>query len=237
MRKGKQELKVYEWRLYRLHCECVRRNPHYARDHQDWQENVKRDSAWTFFLAARWKLLKSELPPNPSDLQGLDKIKTLVPRQKIQTPKDDEVDSCVNEGLVALLMGDHLATSNIPRAASGLVVLSYFSEITPDKWQQTAVNIRLPKQSIMECLEFWVETWIKERKATGLKQQRPAGRIRLDTYIDYLKIFDWRRQGKRYKEIGELLWPDRYGDKEEKANLYHKKAEKLIMTPPLLGKY
>lgn len=236
MKKGKQEQKVDEWRLYKLHCECVRRNQEYAQDYQDWAEKHEKDSAWTFFLTGRWKLLRTESPPNPSDLGNLDEIKTLAVPPQIRTPKDDEVDRLVGDGLLAISMGPHLEPHNIPQTASGLVVLTYFPENDPTKWQRTAINMRLAKHSIMDSLEFWVDTWIKERKAAGLKQQSPPGRIRLDTYIDYLKVFDWRKQGKSFKEIGELLWPDRYGDKEEKAKEYHKTAQKLIVNPPLLMK-
>jgi hypothetical protein len=236
MKKGKQEQKVEEWRLYKLHCECVRRNQKYTQDYQDWLEKHEKDPAWTFYITGHWMLLRSEDPPNPIERPSLDEIKTLAPPKKIRTPKDDEIDRFVDDGLFAISMGPHLDPYNVPEAASGLVMLTYFPEKDPGKWQRTAINMRLPKRSIMESLEFWVDTWMKERKEAGLKQQAPPGRIHLDTCIEYLKVFDLRMQGSSVREIGELLWPDRYGDREEKAKKYYKKAEKLIMTPPLLGK-
>lgn len=236
MKRGKLEQKIFEWRLYKLHCECVRRNPDYGRDYQSWRENVRRDSAWTLFINGRWMLLKSELPPDPADQPDLDGIMTLAPPHKGRTPKDDETDHLADKGLLAISMGPYLEPSNVPASAAGLVVLTYFHQNNPKKWERSAINMRLSKGSIMRSFETLVDIWIKERKESGLKQQQSTERVRLDAYIDYLKTYDWKKSGKSYREIGNILWPGWNTDTELKAKTYYGKARKLILNPPLLGK-
>jgi hypothetical protein len=124
---------------------------------------------------------------------------------------------------------------NVPKAASGLVALTYFPENEPGKWQRTAVNLRLAKRDIMESLEFWVDTWIKERKAAGLSQQKPLGRIRLGKYIEYLKVYDLKKEGRTYREIADVDWMNSTAT-ELDAKRFYDKAVKLILNPPLLGK-
>lgn len=93
----------------------------------------------------------------------------MVVSKTVKTPKDDATDSYVREGLSALTIYNPLTWHTVPIAASGLVLLTYFPENSPHKWQPTAINMRLAKHSIMECLEFWVDLWIKDRKKGGLK--------------------------------------------------------------------
>jgi hypothetical protein len=76
--------------------------------------------------------------------------------------------------------------------------------------------------------------------ATKSNQSRLAREILTNRDTTQKKIpdpfvsLDSRRQGKRYREIADKLWPNSFGDRELKAKVYYKKAEKLIMNPPLV---
>lgn len=186
-------------------------------------------------MAARWRLLKSEPPPDPASPSELDEITKVAPPLKIRVPKDDEVDRLADEGLREVTMGPHMELLNVPVSASGLLILTYFPECqSTDNWQRSSVNMRLSKQSIMERLEYLVDLWIKERQELGLKQQQSEERVRLDTYIDYLKVYDLKKEGKNYREIGKILWSGLDGDTEQKAKKYYIKAKHLVLNPPLI---
>ncbi len=180
-------------------------------------------------------LLRTELPPNPADRPDLNAIATLPPPEKIRTPKDDEVDRYVDEGLRAISLGPYMEPRNVPVQASGLVFLDCFHEGDPKKWERSAINMRLSKSAIMDAFEGLVDLWIKERNQFGLKQLKPIGRIRLDKYLVYLKVYDLKATGKTYREIAEELWPNS-SRTELDAKRYHAKAQRIIANPPLFGK-
>jgi hypothetical protein len=114
-----------------------------------------------------------------------------------------------------------------------MLMLSYFPERVPKEWRLMAFDMRWSKRDLLSAFEGWVDRAIAERAADGLKQERPQQRLRLREYVDYLKVYDLRGEGKKFKEVARALWPEAVGDPEKRAREYYQRATALVLNPPL----
>jgi hypothetical protein len=74
------------------------------------------------------------------------------------------------------------------------VILAYFPEKDPEHFAVTALDIRWTKKDLMETFESWVDATLAERARTGLKQERPSHRLRLEESAEHLKVHDLRSE-------------------------------------------
>src|SRR5262249_45441051 len=119
------------------------------------------------------------------------------------------------------------------QALSGLVALVYFPEHSPAQHAVSVFDTRSSKKELVGEFEDWVSWIIEERARHGLKQARPASRLRKSECMQYLEVFDLRAAGKTSREIAQHLWPGARGDIEQRAKSYYRKAQALVAVPPL----
>jgi hypothetical protein len=118
-----------------------------------------------------------------------------------------------------------------------MLMLAYFPEKNPARSRLMAFDMRWAKRDLLEAFEGWVDRAIAERTEEGLKQERPQRRFRLREYKDYLKVYDLRCDGKKFKEVAKALrWSGDVDDLEKRARDYYRKARALVEDPPLTPK-
>jgi hypothetical protein len=116
---------------------------------------------------------------------------------------------------------------------AGMLILTYFPEEKPERHSYTVFNLRWTKRDLRESFESWLDATLRERAQSGLKQQLPKRRVRLDDYVNYLKAYDLRMNKLTFRAIENRLWPnlDAVGNK---GRQYFLKGEHLVRTPPLV---
>lgn len=98
----------------------------------------------------------------------------------------------------------------------------------------TEVNLNQSKKLIYEHFDKLLKDAQKDKKAIKQKNKTTKeDRLRLENWIDYLKVYDLREQKTKYKDIARILWKHSEGDMERKARLYFQKAKNLVREPPL----
>jgi hypothetical protein len=188
------------------------------------------------FLGLDWGILRGDALPDPAASPPLDQAlsrpipedlgEPILPGEFATTPEMRQAMETF-----AFALGDMRMDE---KTAAGLVVLSYFPEKDPEHFAVTALDIRWTKKDLMDSFESWVDATLAERARAGLNQERPRQRLRLDQWSEYLRVYDLRSEGKRFTEIGELMWKGLGGDLEKKAKEYHQKGKSLVRNPPLV---
>jgi len=127
----------------------------------------------------------------------------------------------------------------IPNELKGFLFLLYFPDgrdhNSPTSWSLTTLDMRRTKKEITQFWNAWLEDKLAQRKEYDLKQWQPRMRVRVAEEFDYLRAYDLRRNGKKLREIAEVLWPS--GDSTELTRLaktYYDKGNSLVHDPPLL---
>jgi hypothetical protein len=59
-------------------------------------------------------------------------------------------------------------------------------------------------------------------------------RLRLKEYAEYLQVYDLRKAGRKFREIGEQLSPESEAYIEAEARDRYQRGEALVLHPPLL---
>ncbi len=235
-KKGKARIGRERLNLYRVHYECVRRNPEYAEAYQE-LKSIRRGSAFRRgALGLDWGILPKDPLPDPHERPPLDEALSRV------IPKVQGLDLLPGgfwifpEQQEAMqLFGIRLTDMKLdPEAMAGMLVLAYFPEQAPQRYTVTAFDIRWSKKDIREGFETWLSSTLKERAAAGLKQERPGKRLRLSEYRKYLKAYDLRREGRTFKKTGEMMmWEGAAEELARKAKEYYEKGKDLVLSPPL----
>jgi hypothetical protein len=225
-----------ELTLYLVHCECVRRNPRYAEEYPRRSEHpFGADIAQTWF-ASEWGLLPGDELPNPTDRPPLEQaLSRAIPRELglPYRPGSLVPDRRVMDALMGARFSDIVADRT---RAAGMLLLVYFPEEDFERPTLSVFDARWSKRDLLEGCEAWIDQAITKRKSSGLQQERPAQRLRLSEYPDYLRVYDLRSGGKTFKEIATALWADRAGDLEKRARDYYLRGEALVLNPPRLPK-
>jgi hypothetical protein len=95
--------------------------------------------------------------------------------------------------------------------------------------------MRWPEKVLRESVTRFIRERLQERKQAGLKQQTPNYKIRLDQCVEFLKVYDLKKEGKSYRDISLTIDSGNRLDREQKAKEYYRRGRQLVMSPPLLG--
>ncbi|MFB3074667.1 MAG: hypothetical protein ACE1Z6_05760 [Candidatus Methylomirabilales bacterium] len=234
-KKGKAWIGRERLNLYRVHYECVRRNPEYAEAYQELKNDPRGSDFRSQALAVDWGILPKDPLPHPHKRPPLDqalsraisKVRELphLPSEFWISPQQQKPMQLFDIGLTDMKLD--------PKAMAGMLVLTYFREQAPRRHAVTAFDIRWSKKDIMESFETWLNSTLEERATAGLKQERPRTRLRLSEYPDYLRVYDLQTERRSFKEIGEIMWKRHRGDLARKAKEYYKKGQTIVSSPPL----
>ena len=231
-----------QWEIQRLsllHRECVRRNVRYQRAYRKVQaiREPEEQAAELESLCQRWGLSSSEEPPDPSDWPHADPETLLkgfgaaTPALKAATAQIDPVESD------AAAQGWDLLRTALPRLSEqlkGFLLLVHLPEQPSPPWGIAAIDLRRPKEEILDVVRNLVDELWKRRPPT--RQARGPMRGPLKKGFEYLRVYDLRvKEKRRLKDIGSLMWPKEINqDTEQKAGVYFAKAKAMVAQPPLL---
>lgn len=185
-------------------------------------------------LASEWGLMRADALPDPKERPSLDKLLDYKLSFEVTSlPSDYEAD-------MMLPQSDKFFEHDLLRLPrkykserlKGSLYLVCIPEESEPNWI-TRVDLKRPKEYIEEYLLATCDSIIDSRRKHGLKQERQKKRLRLDQWIDYIKVYDLREECKKYLQIAEELWGEAEGDIERKARLYYQKAKNLIDKPPI----
>ncbi len=234
-KKGKAQIGRERLNLYRVHYEGVRRNPEYAEAYQELKSDPGRSGFHKQLLALDWGILPKDPLPHPHKRPPLDQALSRAISKVRELPHlPGEFWISPQQQQAMQLFGVELTDMRLdPKAMAGMLVLTYFPEQAPQRHAITVLDIRWSKKDILEAFEIWLSSTLEDRAAAGLKQERPRKRFRLGEYRDYLKAYDLRTGGRRFREIGEIMWKGHRGDLARKASEYYKKGQALVSSPPL----
>ena len=235
-KKGKARIGRERLQLYRVHCECVRRNPEYVEAYQELKDDPGGADFRRQLLALDWGILPDDPPPDPDERPPLDQALSrvipevpglpLLPGDFWISPQQQKAMQLFGVGLTDMRLD--------PKAMAGMLVLAYFPEQAPQRHAVTAFDIRWSKKDILEAFETWLSSTLEERAAAGLKQERPRKRFRLSEYRGYLEVYDLRTEGRTFKETDEMMmWRGTAEDLARKAKEYYEKGKALVSSPPL----
>lgn len=231
-------------KFYLLHRECVRRNPRYARAYRKVHaiKDPTRHVLETVVLAEQWGLSHSDILPNPVERLGYDPDRLLqdagLSRETflagIMKTDPLEIDA-------AVLALEHLSTSlyKLARELKGFLVLLHLPEEPNPPWGLDVIDLRRPKEEILEDVQDLVDEVRKSRRQSLHKTKRLPMWGPLTKGFDYLKVYDLRKQKKRttFKDIANEMWnedPDAPADTEGKASDYFSRADAMVTHPPFL---
>jgi transcriptional regulator len=223
-------------RFYLLHRECVRRNSRYRRAYRTVQAitDPERHAAEMVFLSQSWGLSPSEDPPDPDNWPQADPENLLRDVGATKDTIDSALEGCDPVELDAAIQGiDILRThlSTLSQRLPGVLLLLHVPEQPSPPWGIAAIDLRRPKEEILEAFRDLLDQAWK-----GRRQGRGPMRGPLKKGFDYLRVYDLReKEKKRLKEIGGIMWPEKIEeDTEQKAGVYVRKATAMIHHPPLL---
>jgi hypothetical protein len=226
-------------RFYLLHRECVRRNSRYRRAYRTVQaiRDPERHAAEMVFLSQFWVLSPSEDPLDPDNWPQADPENLLrdlgVTKDKINSALAGfdpvELDAAI-QGID--ILRTHLFT--LSQRLKGVLLLLHVPEQPSPPWGIAAIDLRRPKEEILEAVRVLLDEAWKSRRQP--RPERAPIRGPLKKGFDNLRVYDLReKEKKRLKEIGDLMWPENTKqDTEQKAGVYFRKATAMIQHPPLL---
>lgn len=237
-KKSRRRILDQELKLYRIHCECVRRNPEYKKYYEEWQgmtnaPDVERVLAQQD-LVNRWGVLPGDFP-DPKKRPSLKKALTKAVHSRYEVSRylgwrnsDPRVQYAHNAFRTTVVHREVEA-----QQVAGMLLLLYFPEENCEQPYYDAINMRWSKKDLMEAWGHFVDCCIRDRKKAGLKQEAPQQRLRLEEYELYLKAYDLRKMKHTYKEIDLQIFSQLGGD-EKRGFTYYRKGEALVANPPLL---
>ncbi len=232
--------------FYRLHRECVRRNRDYVKNYRelDTETDRKLREDKEHGLRFRWRLSFSEPIPHPDEQPDLSHVKNgrLAPDWQNFTPMTD-VDSLENAAAKfltrQLLYPNQELLETMAKELKGFLFFLYFPEERdhdfPASWSLTTLDLTRTKKELTQFWTAWLEHKLARRKEHYLKQRQPRMRVRVGEGFDYLRAYDLRKEGKKLREIAEVLWPS--GESTSRTRLvktYCDNGKSLVHDPPLL---
>jgi hypothetical protein len=221
-KKGRELSRREQDQVYRIHYECVRRNPEYKRDYEKVDAHPWGPEQGRQWLPWQWRLREGDALPDPTQRPPLAKALGRA------LPPETEASRHPYEFPHARLKG-------VGYPGGGLV-MEYFPEDIQRYARCMVLDMHRPKEHLMRQIEAWIDLILRERTAQGLNQKLVLPRLRVKEYPAYLQVYDLRAEGNTFKEIGESLWPD-HGDAEKKAKLYYTRGKELVLNPPFNPKY
>jgi hypothetical protein len=231
-RKGKDKWRKERDDLFRVHYECVRRNPEYRKRYAEAGEHGWGAEYARRVLAAEWGIRSGD-PPNPEDRPPLASALMREVPAGWSVATRSLTDRRLREA--AGVVSAALTKAKIDRASvSGTLTLAYIPDEDRQRHRVTTVDMRWSKKDLMDLLEGWIDVFLKDRGTAGLKQERLEKRLRVGVYTHYLRVYDLREAGKKYREIAHALWPRQSGDLEKRARDYYNKGKALVLDPPLM---
>lgn len=223
-------------KVYLLHREFVRRNAEYAEQYQKLKKIGKLGefNADTHPVFHDWGLIYEDTLPDPENLNKINYIdKVKLPFVVSELPSDD-YDICMpgrESRNFSIDIFDVIKKRNYDDL-KGSLHLTYIPEEPETAWTSD-IDVRHSKRDISLYLNGMLDSIIKSREKHGLKQARQKDKFRLDQWVEYIKVYDLRKVGKKYRDIAETMWNTEEGDIERKVRLYYQKAEKLVKDPPI----
>ncbi len=231
-------------KLFLFHLECVRRNPKYKREYDQWVARQRPivDSPLSVF-EDYWKLLVFERP-NPNERPDLGEI---FQKGKLVKPLWGEIFQFPTNEMRAL----HVMTAS-PRPCKfskseinylkGHLLLLYFPEEENNRRQPaiSVVDMGRSKGEVIKTISNKINTWMKDRMKAGLKQEKADRRIPWNEIIKYLRAYDLFENKKRdkltYEKIGIRLGMKGEGfEIAREAKRYVEKGKGFVENPPLLS--
>ncbi len=233
-KQSRSTLASKQLQLYRLHCECVRRNSSYKEQYEKLNEHRWGMESAMWMLASEWGILHGDELPDPTVRPPLEDAlkKPLAPGLgSPPSPGDLAEDPQVRKAMEAFLFKLTDIKLDYSKLA-GMLILTYFPEEKPEHHAYTVFNLRWTKRDLRESFESWLDATLRERAQSGLKQQLPKRRVRLADYVNYLKAYDLRMNNMTFRAIEKRLWPN-LDDVGNKGRQYFLKGAHLVRTPPL----
>jgi len=233
-RTGKERRRRDEVKLYRIHYECVRRNPDYQESYAKLAEHPGELAP--ALLGADWGIRRGDQLPDPRERPNLDQSLSadipeweVSPRFPVTFPRDHRLEIAMQTASFGLTDAKVERTS-----MAGTLILGYIPDEDPQHPRVMALDMRWSKKDLMEAFEFWVDWMLADRAVAGLNQVRPKKRLRLNVYEDYLESYDLKTYERRtFAEIARTLWPTAVGDIEKRARDHYRKGRELVLNPPL----
>jgi hypothetical protein len=219
-------------RLYLIHYECLRRNAAYRESYAETRggSDFKR-----LAVTLDWGIGSGDELPDPSQRPPLDKaLRRYIPggivSQLVPIIFNRRLDTA--QSTVAFAVTD---APGARKQIAGTLVLAHFPDEDPERPAFMALDLRWSKKDLMKRFESWLSLVLAERARAGLKQERPAQRLRLGEYADYLQVYDLRTYEKKtFRQIADALWPGAQGEPEKKARDYYRRGRHLVSNPPLV---
>jgi hypothetical protein len=228
--------------LYLLHREWVRRNPEYGKAYRKLHaiNHPERQDLETVLLAERWGLSLSGTLPNPSERPGYDP----KPLLKDANPSSEKLFGGVMqtdplETDAAIIALEHLPTTldKMSQELNGFLVLLHFPEKPDSPWGLDVIDLRRPKEEIMEAVQDLVDEARKHHRQSPRKLRGlPIGGPKTKGF-DYLRVYDLKKQGLTFKKIAKEMWgnvPDDQRVNEVKASKYFRRADARVKNPLFL---
>lgn len=238
-KKSRRTIETEKWKRYRIHREYVRRNAEYRKQYEEYQRLMSAaESTPTLMqtianreLTGKWGLIPDDRP---------DPDQRLSPSEVFSKPTDSEIaflmweyPDALHHQMIDAFRPTFASRDLDGRKFEGMAFLMYFPEENPDQPRYIAFNLRWSKKDLMETWEEYLDDRLADRKKAGLKQEVPKTRHSLDQYGKYLRAYDLRQQGLKYKKIDLILFPKLDGD-EKRGFAYYRKGAAFVTKPPLL---
>lgn len=237
MYKKKALQPKHGYRIYRLHRECVRRNEEFGKDYGEWAATTEKPmkSMLSGNIIAKWMLRSIEPLPVPHERPPLGAILKTIPLGVVRLPHEERIDPRTWKAL-NILQPDYRKPNPPHPGLSGLLVMNYYPEEGfPGNHYRSVLNMRWPEKVLRESVTRFIRERLQERKQAGLKQQTPNYKIRLGQCVEFLKVYDLKKEGKSYRDISLTIESSNRLVREQKAKEYYRRGRQLVMNPPLLG--
>lgn len=224
--------------LYRLHCECVRRNPTYKEHYAEYRR-VPDDPQLLKALAQRdlvnrWGVLPGDFPDPDQRPPLMEILSSPVswPEEVLRYIAWRNADPMVQQAMDAFL-GTFVNREVDSKDVAGMIILMYFPEENLQHPTYMTFNMRWSKKDLMAAFEDWVDSSLYDRERAGLKQETQQKRIRRKECLTYLRVYDLRTTGLTFPQIERQL----RGDSAmlgRSARDQYVKGNALVINPPLL---
>ena len=185
------------WRQYRLHLECVRRNPRYLEQYRKLGEisDPEESKVEAAGLNSRWSLWVHEPPPDPDDRPDLDSLNEGPKKRKKGSPPDVYLPGDLRpDALEDKALREFQFFPKGREHLSGVLLLVYFPEgsdsFSSPPWPVTTISMARAKKDIFKRLHQFADAVLAKRRQQGLSQKRSPKKLHIDHCFQCLKVYD-----------------------------------------------
>ena len=176
----------------------MRRNPEYKERYGTLNEHPWGPELTRHFLTGEWGIRHGDELPDPVERPPLGEALTRAIQDEFGLSRLSTgvlVHRRLQKAMNAVSIA--LSDAKVDRdSIAGTLTLAYIlDEDQQHRQRVTALDIRWSKKDLIETLEFWVDVFLADRAAAGLKQDRPQQRFRVTEYADYLRVHDLMEEG------------------------------------------